>query len=187
MQSAFQGHIPGHPERSAEHGCQNLYLQMYETYWNTEIKQARTRCVESFGYVEELRSDEIPDPVSYYKALVRKREEERRAKFNEEKRPHAFSEHLEKNIGHFLLAAMMRTLEAEQTINLLASVRQFQFSVYDMLAQLIYSRVIEPCSKCKTVSHVFPMLYNYAPMSEDQVFDGLFFVGESYEKYHSTC
>ena len=52
-----------------------------------------------------------------------------------------------------------------------------------MLSQLIYSRVIEPCSKSKTVSNVFPMLYDYKPMSEDQVYAGLFFVGESYEKY----
>jgi hypothetical protein len=74
-------------------------------------------------------------------------------------------------------------LAVKETVDLLASVRQFQFSVYDMLAQLIYSRVIEPCSKSKTVSHVFPTLYDYVPMSEDQVYEGLFFVGESYEKY----
>ena len=159
------------------------YLQMYETYWNHELKQARTRYIESFGYVEELKSDDIPDPVSHYKALVRKREEERRAMLNEETRPRAFHENPEKNIGHFLLTAVMRSLKVEPTINLLASVRQFQFSVYDMLAQLIYSRVIEPCSKSKTVTHVFPLLYDYAPMSEDQVYAGLFFVGESYEKY----
>ena len=160
-----------------------IYLQMYETYWNSEIKQARTRCIESYGYVEELRSDEIPDPVSHFKAHVRKREEERRAKVNDEVRPRAFSGNQEKNIGYFLLAAMMRALDVKQTIDLLASVRQFQFSVYDMLAQLIYSRVIEPCSKSKTVSNVFPTLYDYKAMSEDQVYDGLFFVGESYEKY----
>ena len=156
---------------------------MYETYWNSEIKQARTRCIESYGYVEELKSNEIPDPVNHFKAIVRKREEERRAKVNDEMRPRAFRENQEKNIGHFLLAAMMRALDVEQTIVLLASVRQFQFSVYDMLSQLIYSRVIEPCSKSKTVSNVFPMLYDYKPMSEDQVYAGLFFVGESYEKY----
>ena len=160
-----------------------VYLQMYETYWNNEIKQARTRCIESYGYVEELKSNEIPDPVSHFKAIVRKREEERRAMRKEEARPRAFCENREKNIGYFLLVALMRTLEVEGTIDLLASVRQFQFSIYDMLTQLIYSRVIEPCSKSKTVSHVFPMLYDYVPMSEDQIYSGLFFVGESYEKY----
>ena len=87
-----------------------IYLQMYETYWNPEIKQARTRYVKSFGYVEELKSNGIPDPVSHFKALVREEEEKRRAKLNDETRPRVFDgnhENREKNIGHFLLAAMM--------------------------------------------------------------------------------
>ena len=160
-----------------------IYLQMYERYWDRNIKQARTRCIESFGYVEELRSPEIPDPISHYEKVVQKREVERRLMLDDKTRPRAFCEEREKNIGHFLLVAMMKSLKVEQTINLLASVRQFQFSIYDMLTQLIYSRVIDPCSKSKTVTHVFPMLYEYTPMSEDQVYAGLFFVGESYEKY----
>ena len=60
---------------------------------------------------------------------------------------------------------------------------RFQFSVYHMMAQLIFSRVISPCSKTKTVSAVFPHLYNSFPISEDQVYDGLAFIGESYKKY----
>lgn len=60
---------------------------------------------------------------------------------------------------------------------------RFRFSVYHMMAQLIFSRVISPCSKTKTVSAVFPHLYNSFPISEDQVYDGLAFIGESYKKY----
>ena len=52
-----------------------------------------------------------------------------------------------------------------------------------MMAPLIFSRVISPCSKAKTVSAVFPHLYNSFPISEDQVYDGLAFIGESYKKY----
>ena len=60
---------------------------------------------------------------------------------------------------------------------------RFQFSVYDLITQLIYARVLMPCSKSKTVSHVFPHLYGSVPISEDQVYDGCFFIGESYKKY----
>lgn len=42
------------------------YLQMYESYWDKEKKQPRSRNIESFGYVSDLISDEISDPVSYY-------------------------------------------------------------------------------------------------------------------------
>ena len=38
------------------------YLQMYESFWDKDKKQPRTKNVKSFGYVEDLISDEIPDP-----------------------------------------------------------------------------------------------------------------------------
>ena len=43
--------------------------------------------------------------------------------------------------------------------------------------------MIYPCSKSKTVSSVFPHLYGSSPISEDQVYDGLAFIGGSYKKY----
>jgi len=70
-----------------------------------------------------------------------------------------------------------------KTIDILASQMHFQFSIYDMMAQLIYARILYPCSKSKTVSAVFPHLYNSVPISEDQVYDGCAFIGESYKKY----
>ena len=39
------------------------YLQMYESFWDKDRKQPRTKNVKSFGYVEDLISYEIPDPV----------------------------------------------------------------------------------------------------------------------------
>ena len=47
-----------------------VYLQMYENYWDKEKKQARSRHIETFGYVDELISDDIPDPIAYFKAYV---------------------------------------------------------------------------------------------------------------------
>lgn len=160
-----------------------VYLQMYETYWDKTRKQARTRCVKSFGYVDELKSESIPDPVSYYKELVAEEEKKRLSDLDDSTRPRAFDEIVEKNAGYFLLSSLIEELGVREVIDILSSVQQYQFSVYDMLTQLIYSRAIEPCSKSKTVSSVFPLLFNHSPISEDQVYDGLFFVGSSYEKY----
>ncbi len=160
-----------------------VYLQMYETFWDRDRKQARTRCVKSFGYVDELKSDSVPDPISYYKELVSEEEKKRLADLNDSTRPRAFDEIIEKNVGYFLLKSLIDELGVKEVIDILSSVQQYQFSVYDMLTQLIYSRAIEPCSKSKTVSSVFPLLFDHAPISEDQVYDGLFFVGSSYEKY----
>ena len=43
-----------------------VYLQMYDTYWDKNVKQGRTRHVESFGFVDELIARGIDDPIAYY-------------------------------------------------------------------------------------------------------------------------
>lgn len=160
-----------------------LYLQMYDSYWDKAMKQSRTKNVMAFGYVEDLISEGIPDPVAYYKEFVKQKNEERASAFAEETRPRAFGAPVEKNAGHFLLTSLLEELGVRQTIDILASQMRFQFSIYDMLAQLVCARIIYPCSKSKTVSAVFPHLYRSASISEDQVYDGCSFIGESYKKY----
>ena len=73
-----------------------IYLQMYEAYWNKEKKQPRSRSVESFGYVSDLISDGIPDPISYYKEYVEKKNQERAVSTADETRPRAFTSQLKK-------------------------------------------------------------------------------------------
>ena len=166
-----------------ENKKKGIYLQMYESHWDKEKKQPRSKSVMAFGYVQDLISDEIPDPVAYYTDFVEKKNQERSQALAEQTRPRAFSSPVELHIGHFLLHSLLTELNVKETIDLLASQMRFQFSVYDMLAQLIYARVICPCSKSKTVSSVFPHLYHSVPISEDQVYDGCSFIGESYKKY----
>ena len=160
-----------------------IYLQMYETYWDKEKKQPRSRNIESFGYVSKLISDEIPDPISFYKEYIKRKNNERAASVADETRPRAFTVPLEKNIGYFLVSSLLSELNVKETIDILASQKRFQFNLYDMIAQLIYARILYPCSKSKTVSTVFPHLYNGVSISEDQVYDGCAFIGESYKKY----
>ena len=90
---------------------------------------------------------------------------------------------MEYNLGYFLLHTLLDELNVREVIDILSAQMRFHFSIYDMMAQLIFARVIYPCSKSKTVSSVFPHLYRNVPISEDQVYDGLSFVGESYKKY----
>ena len=156
---------------------------MYESHWDKEKKQPRSKSVMAFGYVHELVSDEIPDPVAYYTDFVAEKNKERAAAFTEETRPRAFVAPVEYNLGQFLLYTLLEELNIREVIDILAAQMRFQFRIYDMIAQLIFSRIIYPCSKSKTVSSVFPHLYNSSPISEDQVYDGLSFIGGSYKKY----
>lgn len=115
---------------------------MYDSYWDKEMKESPTKSVMAFGYVEELISDGLPDPVAYYKDFVTKKNEERAAFLAEESRPRAFSSIVEKNIGHFLFHSLMTELNVKETIDILASQMRFQFSIYDMLAQLIQCHLV---------------------------------------------
>lgn len=160
-----------------------LYLQIYESYWDKELKQPRSKSVDAIGYVDDLVSDEMPDPIAFYTDHVNKLNEDRAAFFAEETRPRAFNRPTEIYAGHFLLHSLLEELGVKETIDILAIRKQFQFDLYEMIAQLIYARVLFPCSKSKTVSAVFPHLYDGTLISEDQVYDGLAFVGESYKKY----
>lgn len=166
-----------------ENKKKGLYLQMYDSYWDKDLKQSRTKNVMAFGYVDELISDQIPDPVAYYKAYVKKKEEERLAFLAEETRPRAFDAPTEMYAGHFLVHTLLTELNVKETIDILASQMRFQFSVYELIAQLISARILFPCSKAKTASSVFPHLFNGVAISEDQVYDGCAFIGESYKKY----
>ena len=166
-----------------ENKKKGTYLQMYESHWDKEKKQPRSKSVMAFGYVHELISDEIPDPVAYYTDFVAEKNKERAAAFTEETRPRAFVTPVEYNLGQFLLYTLLEELNVKEVIDILAAQMRFQFRIYDMIAQLIFSRIIYPCSKSKTVSSVFPHLYNSSPISEDQVYDGLSFIGGSYKKY----
>ena len=159
------------------------YLQMYESYWDKEKKQPRSKNIESFGYVSDLISKEIPDPVSYYQKYVENKNREHADSVADETRPRAFTVQPEKNIGYFLISSLLSELNVRETINILASQKRFQFDLYDMIAQLIYARILYPCSKSKTASTVFPYLYHGIPISEDQIYDGCAFIGESYKKY----
>ncbi|MGI6608318.1 MAG: IS1634 family transposase [Erysipelotrichaceae bacterium] len=160
-----------------------IYLQVYESYWDKDLKESRNRSIKAFGYVHELISDEITDPVTHFKEVVNQMNEKRKAEFLDETRPRAFTKHLEKNVGYFLLSSLIDELGVKETVDILASAKQFQFSLFDMMAQLIYCRAICPCSKSKTVSSVFPKLFESSDISEDQVYDGLNFIGENYKKY----
>lgn len=166
-----------------ENKKKGTYLQMYESHWDKEKKQPRSKSVMAFGYVHELISDEITDPVAYYTDFVAEKNKERAAAFTEETRPRAFVAPVEYNLGQFLLYTLLEELNVKEVIDILAAQMRFQFRIYDMIAQLIFSRIIYPCSKSKTVSSVFPHLYNSSPISEDQVYDGLSFIGGSYKKY----
>ena len=155
------------------------YLQIDESFRNKEKKRTDHKSFKCLGYLDDLIASGIDDPISYYKDYVRK--------LNEDKSLTKIAKISDKpvllNLGFFLLKALLDKLNVDGTISFLALQRNFQFDLSVLIRQLIYSRVINPCSKYKTANAVFHSLYNFTDISSDQVYDGIEFIGQNYKKY----
>ena len=100
----------------------------------------------------------------------------------EEKKKLISKESPEKFLGYFPMKNINDGLQVKKWLDLMQSVTDHRFNVYEMLSVLIYSRLVMPCSKAKTFDEVIPRLYERASFSLDQIYSGLEYMGQEYEK-----
>ena len=158
-----------------------LYLQIYESFYNPDKKGTSHRSRESLGYANKLVDSGIADPIAHFSDVVKKMNYDAKlAKLEESERQ--ISESPEKHLGYFLIKAVYEGLGVSRFLDLMQSIRGFRFNISKLIEALIYSRMIEPCSKSKTSREVIPSLYGKYDFSYDQVLDGVEFIGSEYEK-----
>ena len=155
-----------------------LYLQIYESFYNPEKNQTSHRSVKALGYVNDLISEDIPDPVAFYKAEVSKMNDERK----KEKTRLISSSSAIRHIGYFPFKAILENLNISRYIDFFHLTNDFDFKLSDVLSSLIYARAVNPCSKHRTFHEVMPCLYESYDFSYDQLLEGLGFLGNEYEK-----
>lgn len=156
----------------------NTYLAIYESFYSRESKGTKHRCVQSLGSVSSLIASGISDPVAYYKAEVERMNQER----NPDPVQLISSVSPEKHLGYFPAKALMEKLEIKRYIDYFKLSTSYDFELYDILASLIYARLVNPCSKYRTYTEVLPSLMEPYAFSYDQLLDGLAFYGNDYEK-----
>lgn len=158
------------------------YLQIYESYYDPERKGGAHRSYKPIGYVHELQSAGIDDPISYFREEVQKLNQEHKQKKLEQKARQITDESPEKLLGYFPLKNLNDSLGCKKYIDLMQTAVNFRFNVFDMMAALIYARVVHPCSKSKTYDEVIPKLFDNFDFSLDQLYSGLEYIGSEYEK-----
>ena len=159
-----------------------VYLQIYESYRNKEKKQTSHKAFKSIGYVDDLTSDKIPDPISYYQNLVKKMNEKRKKEIEESKIKQIEDEPT-KNLGYFLVKSVFNTLRVESHLNLLARIADKPYDLNEAITSLVSARVVSPCSKIKTMEEVIPSFLEPAHFSSDQLYDSILpFIGDEYER-----
>lgn len=158
-----------------------LYLQIYESFYNPQKKGTSHKSYKSLGYVDELAASGIDDPVSHFSAVVdRMNLEANRTK--EQKKARLISDSPERYLGYFPLKALYDGLHVSNYLDLLQTTKGFRFRLSDLLEALIYSRMLEPCSKRRTLGEVVPRLYSQYRFSYDQLLEGVEYMGSEYER-----
>ena len=79
-----------------------IYLQIYESYYDSERKGGAHRSYKPIGYVHELQANGIEDPISFFGEEVQKLNQEHKKKKQVEKRRQISDESPEKLLGYLL-------------------------------------------------------------------------------------
>lgn len=160
----------------------DVYLQIYESYYDPERKGGAHRSYRAIGYVNKLIESGIEDPIAYFQAEVDELNKVHKQSRSESKNRLISDESPEVALGYFPLKNINDALHVKKYIDLMQSVTDFQFNVYDMLSSLIYARVIAPASKSRTYEETLPKLYEDSDYSMAQLYTGLEYMGQEYEK-----
>lgn len=160
----------------------DIYLQIYESFYDPVRKGTAHRSIRPLGYVNKLIESGIENPISYFKDEVNRMNNERKTAVSEEKKRLISSESPERFLGYFPLKNINDSLKTKRWLDLLQTSTDFRFSIYNLISSLVYSRLVMPCSKSKTHDEVIPRLAEKYDFSLNQIYDGLEYIGQEYEK-----
>lgn len=158
------------------------YLQIYETTYDPETKRSGNRAYQKLGYVTDLVSKGLEDPVAHYRKLVDGMNAKLAAE-EQERKARLVDVSPEIHIGHFPLMAVLEALGIGDDMRLLQAGRDFRFDLYGLFSALVLARAVEPCSKRESLTGVMPRLHGVpSDFSYDQVLACCEFLGKEYKK-----
>lgn len=153
------------------------YLQIYVSEYFPG-KGSRNRSHIALGYVSDMIASGIKDPVAYAEKMV--------ADLNDSKEkdaPQIGEVSVSKNVGYFLLKAMIDRLSIDSDLAMMTSNRKSQYRFSSLLRAMIYAQVVDPGSKLMASERVIPNLYRCESFSYDQILDGITYIGSDYQKF----
>jgi transposase len=162
------------------HYKKGVYLQIYESFYDPERKQTVHKSYRAIGYCHELQEKGIDDPIRHFSEEVDALNRER--KRNKEPVREITDESPERCLGYFPFKNVHDAMSVKRYLDLLQTQTDFPFNVFSMFSSLVYARLVQPCSKRKTFHDVWPRLWETDPASLTQLYEGIAFLGDNYEK-----
>lgn len=157
----------------------DLYLQICETTYNKETKKSSNKNVQVLGYLSDLKL-KISDPISYFNNVVKELNEKSKL---EKQLKVSYDQPVTKNIGYFLIKALLNTLNVKRDLNLMGLGYKYEKEISTFLETMIYCQIVKPSSKLKNAKDIIPSLYGLENFSEDQIYRMINFLGSNYKKY----
>ena len=155
-----------------------LYLQIYRTNY-VPGKGNKNKSYQALGYVSDLKAQGIEDPIMYALKLVKELNEK-----NPSPRIKQVGENsVTKNLGYFLIKAVIDGLDVDKIMNTFTQQKHFKFKMSEFVRAMIYAQIANPGSKLKAYEKVIPNLYGVQTFSYDQILDGIEYIGQDYTKY----
>lgn len=157
----------------------DYYLQICETTYNKETKRSSNKNYQILGYLSDLKK-RYEDPIEHFKNVVsglnKKLVDERSEKVSS-------TGYVTKNIGYFLIKAMLNTLNVKKELDLMGLGFKYEKDISAFVEAMIYCQIVKPSSKLKNAQEIIPFLYGIEQFSEDQIYRMINFIGTNYKKY----
>lgn len=159
------------------------YLQIYESFYDPSKKDTSQKAYKPLGYLHDLIASGIEDPISYYKEEILRLNQERKSEKITKSQVRITNDGANKNLGYFPIKNINDGLGVKGDIDLMQSnMSSFNFNLYSMISDLIYARIVLPCSKIKTFEEVLPRLFENTDYTLGNLYSGLEFIGSEYER-----
>lgn len=151
------------------------YLSIVENCYSHDKRGAAHRTYKSLSSVGTWKAKGIDDPVAHFQKEVEKLNQEAK-----NKKVIKISDKTPKtNLDYFPFVSIMNKLGIKKYVDYFNLPNSFEYDIYELLSSLIYTRLVEPCSKNRTFHDVLPLLRDSVNYSYDQLLNCLEFMGSS--------
>ena len=156
-----------------------IYLEIAQSYRDGSGKK-KTKIYEKIGYLDELEK-EMTDPITYYEKYAKRLGERKACRIeiplNEQidrKNIHS------KNYGYIVLSKVYHELELDKFFNNMRRNKKFEYNSESIMRLLVYSRVLYPHSKKRTLE-IKEKYFECFDFSLDDIYASLTHFGECAE------
>lgn len=155
------------------------YLSIVDSFYSHQKKGTAHKVYKSLSSVETWKEKGLDDPVAYFQKEV----DLLNAQREKEKTEEISDRSPKRYLGYFMARSIMDQMKIRKDVDYFRLVTDFDFDLYEVMSSLIFSRLVNPCSKHRTYTEVIPYLFEGKDFSYDQLLTCVRFLGANYEKF----